>query len=94
VPLPKGRKPISYKWVFKFKHGVHGEVECYKASGFTQTFGINYNKTFARIAKFMSIHCILALVTVENMKIHQINVKITFFNGDLEKEIYMEQPQG
>jgi hypothetical protein len=31
VPLPKGRKPIFYKWVFEFKHGVHGEVKRYKA---------------------------------------------------------------
>ncbi len=65
VPLPKGRKPISYKWVFKIKHGVGGEVERYKARlvaiGFTQTFGVQYNKKFALVAKFVSICCILAL---------------------------------
>ncbi len=94
VPLPKGMKPIFYKWVFKFKHGVHAEVKRYKAWGFTQTFGINYNKTFACIAKFMSICCILTLVTIEDMKIQQMDVKIAFLNGDLEEEIYMEQPQG
>ncbi len=84
----------SWKKCWKVKHGVHGEVERYKAWGFTQTFGVNYNKTFARIAKFMSICCILVLVTIENMKIHQIDNKISFLNGDLEEEIYMEQPQG
>jgi hypothetical protein len=45
VPLPKGRKPISCKWVFKIKHGVDGEVEHYKARlmarGFAQTFGVD-----------------------------------------------------
>ncbi len=45
VPHPKGRKPISCKWVFKIKHGVNGEVERYKtrllARGFTQTFGVD-----------------------------------------------------
>jgi hypothetical protein len=38
VPLPKGRKPISYKWVFKIKHGVHGEVELYKAKFMAKSF--------------------------------------------------------
>ncbi len=54
VPLPKDRKRISCKWVFKSKHGVDGEVECYKAKlvakGFTQTFGVDYNETFAPVA--------------------------------------------
>ncbi len=64
VPLPKGRKPISCKWVFKIKHGVNGEVERYKARlvarGFTQTFGVDYDETFAPVAKVVSIRCILA----------------------------------
>ncbi len=101
MPLPKGRKPISYKWVFKIKHGVHGEVKCYKARlqtlvarGFTQTFGVDYNKTFAPVAKFVLICCILALAAIENMEIHQMDVKIAFLNGDLKEEIYMEQPEG
>ncbi len=98
VPLPKGRKPISSKWVFKIKHGVRGEVERYKARlvarDFTQTFGVDYNETFAPVAKFVSIRCILALAAIEDMEIHQMDVKIAFLNGDLEEEIYMEQPEG
>ncbi len=42
----------------------------------------------------MSIRCILALAAIEDMEIHQMDVKTTFLNGDLEEEIYMEQPQG
>jgi hypothetical protein len=84
--------------VFKIKHGVDGEVEHYKARlvarGFTQTFGVDYNETFAFVAKFVSIRCILALTVIEDMEIHQMNVKIAFFNVDLEEEIYMEQPKG
>ncbi len=98
VPLLKGRKPISCKWVFKIKHGVDGEVECYKARlvarGFTQTFGVDYNETFAPITNFVSIRCILALAAIEDMEIHQMDVKTAFLNGDLEEEIYMEQPEG
>jgi len=94
VPLLKGKKPISCKWVFKIKHGVDGYKARLVARGFTQTFGIDYNETFAPVAKFVSIRCILALVAIENMGIHQMDVKTTFLNGDLEEEIYMEQPEG
>jgi hypothetical protein len=55
--------------VFKVKHGVNGEVERYKAKlvarGFTQKFGVDYNETFAPVAKFVSIRCILALAAIE-----------------------------
>ncbi len=64
VPLPIGRKLISYNWVFKIKQGANGEVERYKARlvvrGFTQTYGVDHNKTFAPITKFTSICCIFA----------------------------------
>jgi hypothetical protein len=98
VPLPVGRKHVSCKWMFKIKQGVNEEVECYKARlvarGFTQTYGMDYNKTFAPIAKFTSIRCILALAALEDMEIHQMDMKMTFLNGDFEEEIYMEQSQG
>jgi hypothetical protein len=84
--------------MFKIKHGVDDEIEHYKARlvarSFTQTFGIDYNETFAPIAKFVSFCCILALINIEDMEIHQMDVKTTFFSGDLEKQIYMEQPKG
>jgi hypothetical protein len=98
VPLPKGKKDISCKWVFKIKHEVDGEIELYKAKlvakGFTQTFGVDYNKTFAPIVKFVSIRCILARAAIEDMEIHQMDVKTAFLNGDFEEEIYMEQHEG
>jgi hypothetical protein len=98
VPLPPDRKPVSCKWVFKIKQGVNGEVEHYKATlvarGFTQTYRVDYNEIFALIVKFTSIRCILALATLEDMEIHQMDVKTAFLNGELEEEIYMEQPQG
>jgi hypothetical protein len=72
---------------------IDDEVEHYKAKlvarGFAQTFGIDYNETFTHVAKLVSICCILALATIENMEIHRMDVKISFLNGDLEKEIYM-----
>ncbi len=95
MPHPKGRKAIFCKWVFKIKHGVDGEIEPYKArlvaKGFTQTFGVNYNKNFALVVRFVLICCILALAAIEDMEIHQMDVKNAFLNGDFEKETYMEQ---
>jgi hypothetical protein len=98
IPLLISRKPISCKLVFKIKQGTNGDVERYKvklvAKGFTQTYGMDYNETFSRVAKFTSIRCILALATLEDMEIHQMDMKIAFLNGKIKKEIYMEQPQG
>jgi hypothetical protein len=97
-PIVLNRKPISCKWVFKVKQGANRDVERYKprlvARGFTQTYGVDYNETFAHVAKFTSNCCIFTLATLEDMEIHQMDMKTTFLNGDLEEEIYMEQPQG
>jgi hypothetical protein len=98
VPLPTSRKLVSCKWVFKIKQGANGEVERYKARlvarDFTQTYGVDYNETFVLVTKFTSIRCILALPALEDMEIHQMDVKTAFLKGELEEEIYMEQPQG
>jgi hypothetical protein len=96
VPFPKSRKPIFCKWVFKIK--FDGEVKHYKARlvtrGFTQTFGVDCNEIFSLVAKFVLICCILALTTIKDMEIHQMDIKTTSLNGDLEKGIYMEQLKG
>jgi len=98
MPVPKGRNPIFCNWVFKIKHGIDGEIEHYKArlmvTSFTQTFVIDYNETFAPLVKSMSIRCILAFIAIEDMEIHQMDIKIAFVNGDLKEDIYMEQPKG
>jgi len=73
-------------------------VELYKvilvARGFTRTYKMDYNETFAPVTKFTSICCILALAALEDMEIHQMDVKTAFFNGEFKGEIYMGQPQG
>ncbi len=73
---------------------VKSNVTRLDARGFTQTFGVDYNETFALVAKFVSICYILALAAIKDMEIHQMDVKTAFLNGDLEEEIYMEQPKG
>jgi hypothetical protein len=62
--------------------------------GFAQKKGIEFDEIFSPIVKMTSIRTILSLVVVEYLHLEQIDVKTNFFHGDLEEEIYMQQPQG
>ncbi len=98
VQLPSNRKSIGCKWVYKIKHNADGSIERYKArlvaKGFSQKEGIDYNETFAPVAKFCSIRALLALAAQQDMEIHQMDVKTAFLNGDIDVDIYMKQPIG
>jgi hypothetical protein len=98
VPLPKGRKLVRCKWVYRPKYASDGIVERHKArlvaKGFSQVEGINYNETFSPVAKMNSICLVLSLAASHKWEVHQMDVKSTFFHRDLQEEIYMEQPPG
>jgi hypothetical protein len=98
VKLPNGKKVVGWKWVFTVKHKVDGFTERYKArlvtKGFTQTYGIDYEETFAHIAKMNSIRVLLSIVANLNWPLHQFDVKNAFLHGDLEEKVYMEIPPG
>lgn len=98
VPLPRGRKTIGCKCVFKAKENQHGEVERREArlvaKAFAQKYGIDYDETFASVAKFTSIRFVLALATKYDLLVHQADVKTAFLNGDLDEDIYMKKPDG
>jgi hypothetical protein len=64
------------------------------ARGFSQKEGIDYEETFSPVARYTSIRTVLAIATVKKWKIHQMDVKIAFLNGEIEEEVYVEQPQG
>jgi hypothetical protein len=98
VDLPKGAVAIGCKWVYKTKTDASGNVERYKArlvaKGFTQKEGIDYHETFSPVSKKDSFRIIMALVAHFDLELHQMDVKTTFLNGDLEEEVYMKQPKG
>jgi len=98
VKLPKDRKTVGCKWVFKLKKGVDGKVERYKArlvaKGYSQMEGIDYHEIFSPVVKLVSIRVVLALVALLDLELEQLDVKTTFLHGDLDEEIYMEQPEG
>ncbi|KAL0420966.1 UNVERIFIED_CONTAM: Retrovirus-related Pol polyprotein from transposon TNT 1-94 [Sesamum latifolium] len=95
--LPPGCKPLGCKWIFKKKMKVDGTIEKFKArlviQGFRQRPGIDYFDTYAPVARISTIR-LIALASIHNLVIHQMNVKTAFLNGDLDEEVYMKQPEG
>jgi hypothetical protein len=98
VPKPKNKDVVSSIWLFEIKHAVDGSIEKYKAifvaRGFSQKESIDYEETFALMARYSSIRTIIALAAKMKWKLHQMDMKTTFLNGVTEEEVYMEQPQG
>jgi hypothetical protein len=87
---------VSSKWLFKIKYD-DGSIEKHKARfvarGFSQKEGIDYEETFALVARYTSIRTIIALAVKMKWKLHQMNVKTAFLNGVIEEEVYIEKPQ-
>ena len=96
--IPKGAKIVGCKQVYKTKHDSKGNIERFKvrllAKGFTQREGIDYNKTFSPVSYKDSFRIIMVLVAYYDLELHQMDVKTTFLNGDLEGNVYMAQPKG
>ncbi|WVZ75412.1 hypothetical protein U9M48_023465 [Paspalum notatum var. saurae] len=99
IHLPAGKKEVCCKWIFKRKEGSSpSEATRFKvrlvAKGFSQIPGIDYNDVFSPVIKHSSIRAFLGIVTMHNLELEQLDVKTPFLHGDLEEEIYMDQPEG
>ncbi|BBH07001.1 transposable element gene [Prunus dulcis] len=96
--LPVGNKVIECKWVFRKKLKLDGSIDKYKArlvaKGFTQKKGIDYFDIDSSVSRITNIRTLIALASAHNLVIHQMDVKTAFLNGDLDEELYMEQPEG
>ena len=64
------------------------------AKGFKQREGVDYFDAYALVARITSIRVLLVLASIYKLIVHQMDVKTTFLNGDLDEEVYMEQPEG
>ena len=91
VNQPSGKSPVVCKWVFTVKYKADGTVERYKArlvaKGYTQTYEIDYQETFAPVAKINNIRVLLSLAVNLDWPLQQLNVKNVFLDGDLEEEV-------
>jgi len=98
VALPKDKKTIRCNWVYKVKHNADGSVNKYKtrlvAKGYAQTYGIDCEETYNPIAKMITIRTIIVITIAKGWLLHQMDVKNVFLHGDLQEEVYMEQPPG
>ena len=100
VKRPNGMNIVGCKWVFKIKRNASREIEKYKArlvaKGYSQIQGVNYDKTYAPVARLASLCMVLAIATRNSWDIEVFNFHSTFLNGKLGdgEDIYMELPEG
>ncbi|GJU23870.1 retrovirus-related pol polyprotein from transposon TNT 1-94 [Tanacetum coccineum] len=98
VPRPDCVMIIALKWIYKVKLDEYGDVLKNKArlvaKGYFQEEGIDFEESFAPVARIEAIRIFIANTTSKNMTIYQMDVKTTFLNDELKEEVYLSQPEG
>lgn len=98
VKLPKGKRALKNKWVYRLKTQESTSQPKYKArlvvKGFSQKKCVDFGEIFSPVVKMSSIRVVLGIAASLNLEVEQLDVKTAFLHGDLEEEIYMEQPEG
>nr|GEV79528.1 hypothetical protein [Tanacetum cinerariifolium] len=98
VDFPPNGKNVRSKWLFKKNTDMDGNVYTYKtrlvAKGYTQTYGIDYEKTLSPVADIRAIRILIAISAFCDYAIWKMNVKSALLNGYLDEDIYMVQPKG
>nr|GEV62681.1 hypothetical protein [Tanacetum cinerariifolium] len=98
IPQPDKVMVITLKWIYKAKLDELGGILKNKARlvarGYRQEEGINFEESFAPVARLEAIRIFLAYATHKNMVVYQMDVKTTFLNDNLREEVYVSQPDG
>jgi hypothetical protein len=94
--LPDGRRAVQSKWVLHIKQDQNNAITRFKArlvaKGFTQIPRQDFNHTFTPVARWDSIRAILAIATMNDFELRQLDVKTAYLNGPLDEEIFMHAP--
>ncbi|GKE78470.1 retrovirus-related pol polyprotein from transposon TNT 1-94 [Tanacetum coccineum] len=98
VPPPESAMIIALKWIYKVKLDEYGDVLKNKAhlvaKGFHQEEGLDFEESFALLARLEAIKIFIANAASKNMTVYQMDVKTAFLNGELKEEVYVHQPEG
>ncbi|KAL3534503.1 hypothetical protein ACH5RR_002964 [Cinchona calisaya] len=98
VHLLANKQAIGCKWVFVVKVNPDGSVARLKVrlvvKVYAQTYGIDYSNTLSLVTKLVSVHLFIFLSVTNDWPLHQLDVKNVFLHGNLQEEVYMEQPLG
>jgi hypothetical protein len=98
IDLPPGGKTVGVKWIFKTKLNEFGEVDKYKArlvaKGYSQQYGVDYAEVFAPVARLDTIRMVISLTAQRGWLIFQLDVKSAFLHGEIDEEVFVDQPAG
>lgn len=98
IQLPKNRKAIDSKWVYKVKYDENGIVSKFKARlvarGFTQKFGVDYDEIFAPVVRSQTFRMLLSIAGTRDYTVKHYDIETAFLNGELTEEIYLKSPPG
>ena len=98
VDHPDDANLVGCRWVFRIKRDSDGKILKYRArlvaQGFTQLYGVDFNETFAPVARLSSLRTVIAIAASEDWELHQMDVKSAYLNSPIDTAIYMRLPPG